>query len=261
MTDTIQFNNGAGYERYMGKWSQIAGESFLDWLAPAPRLRWLDVGCGNGAFTQLIVDRSAPSRVVGVDPSPGQLEYARTRFDPAVAEFHHGDAMALPLDDRTFDIAVMPLVIFFVPEPSRGVAEMTRVVRPGGRVTAYAWDMERGGFPYAVLQEEMRDLGYPVPQPPSLEASRSDVLQDLWTGAGLQEIGVIEITAQRTFDGFDDYWATILGAPSAGPTLKAMPAEALEQLQARLRARLPADADGRIAYSARANAIQGVTRR
>src|SRR5580693_6038272 len=114
MTDQIRFDDGAAYERYMGIWSQLAGETFLDWLAPQPGLRWLDVGCGNGAFTEMIVKRCAPSSVEGIDPSEAQLAYARTRATLRLAQFRTGDAMALPFADDTFDAAVMPLVIFFV---------------------------------------------------------------------------------------------------------------------------------------------------
>ena len=76
MTNQITFDDGAAYERYMGKWSQLAGETFLDWLAPKPGLRWLDVGCGNGAFTEMLVERCAPVSVEGIDPSEAQLAYA-----------------------------------------------------------------------------------------------------------------------------------------------------------------------------------------
>src|SRR5579862_2162864 len=178
-TDEIRFDDGAAYERYMGKWSQFVGETFLDWLAPKPGLRWLDVGCGNGAFTEMIVQWCAPSAVDGIDPSEAQLAYARSRPTCRVAQFRPGDAMALPFPDDTFDAAVMPLVIFFVQEPARGVAEMARVVRPGGAVTAYAWDMPGGGFPYDALWVEMRGLGAAVPLPPSPGASRIDAMQDL----------------------------------------------------------------------------------
>src|SRR5207244_6398203 len=108
-------------ERYMGKWSQLVGQTFLDWLAPRPRLRWLDVGCGNGAFTEMLAQQCAPVSAKGIDPSEEQLAYARTRPAACVAQFHRGDAMALPFPDGTFDAAVMPLVIFFVPDPARGV--------------------------------------------------------------------------------------------------------------------------------------------
>ena len=46
-------------KRLMGTWSRLVGDIFLNWLNPATGLRWIDVGCGNGAFTQLIVDRRA----------------------------------------------------------------------------------------------------------------------------------------------------------------------------------------------------------
>src|ERR1051325_509974 len=159
VTNQIRFADGAAYERYMGKWSQLAGEAFLDWLAPKSGLRWLDVGCGNGAFTEMLVERCAPASVHGLDPSEGQLAYARTRPAARVAQFRQGDAMALPFPGGAFGPGVMPLVIFFVPDPAAGVAEMARVVCPGGVVTAYAWDMEGGGFPYGTLKEEMRELG------------------------------------------------------------------------------------------------------
>lgn len=257
MTDQIRFDDGAAYERYMGKWSQLVGEEFLGWLAPEPGLRWLDVGCGNGAFTQMIVERCAPASVDGIDPSEGQLAYARARPSTRAARFRQGDAMAQPFPDDSFDAAVMPLVIFFVPEPARGVAEMARVVAPGGIVAAYGWDVLGGGFPYAALQDEVRALGYPVPAPPSPEASRIEVMRELWTAAGLTGIETREITVRRTFADFDDYWATILGGPSVGPSLAAMPPEDVARLRERMRASLPAAADGSITYSARANAAKG----
>ncbi|MFL6227831.1 MAG: class I SAM-dependent methyltransferase [Pyrinomonadaceae bacterium] len=146
VTNEIRFDDGAAYERYMGKWNQLAGETFLDWLAPKSGLHWLDVGCGNGAFTEMLVERCAPVSVQGIDPSEEQLAFARTRPAARVAQFRQGDAMVLPFPDDTFDAAVMPLVIFSVPDPPKGVAEMARVVCPGGSVTAYAWDMEGGWF-------------------------------------------------------------------------------------------------------------------
>ncbi len=256
-TDQIRFDNGAAYEQYMGKWSQLAGEVFLDWLAPHPGLRWLDVGCGNGAFTEMLVERCAPASVQGIDPSEEQLAYARTRPASRVAQFRQGDAMAQPFPDDTFDVAVMPLVIFFVPAPPQGVAEMARVVCPGGTVTAYAWDMLGGGFPYEALQFEMRELGLAVLVPPNPDASQVDAMRDLWTGAGLHVVETRKITVQRTFADFDDYWTTILAGPSVGPTLAAIASEQLALLKARMRARLPVDVTGRIIYNAWANAVKG----
>jgi SAM-dependent methyltransferase len=243
----------------MGVWSRLAGEVFLDWLAPAPGLRWLDVGCGNGAFTEMIADRCAPMSLAGVDPSEGQLAFARSRPALRSADFRAADAMALPYADDSFDAAVMPLVIFFLPDPAKGVAEMARVVRPGGIVTAYAWDMPGGGFPYYTLQAEMRELGFAAPKPPSPQASREDVLRDLWIGAGLTGVETRQIVVERTFADFDDYWTTILGGPSIRAGLAAVGTEQVARLQARMRELLPMDAGGRITYGAAANAVKGRT--
>jgi ubiquinone/menaquinone biosynthesis C-methylase UbiE len=125
----------------MGKWSQLVGETFLDWLAPKSGLRWLDVGCGNGAFTEMLVERCAPVSVQGIDPSEGQLAFARTRPASRVAQFRQGDAMAQPFPNDTFDAAVMPLVIFFVPDPARALPkwhEWSARVAPSQPPVGYA---------------------------------------------------------------------------------------------------------------------------
>jgi SAM-dependent methyltransferase len=205
----------------------------------------------------MLVERCAPAAVQGIDPSEEQLAFARTRPASRVAQFRQGDAMAQPFPDDSFDAAVMPLVIFFVPDPATGVAEMARVVRPGGMVTAYAWDFLGGGFPYAALQEEMRRMGAVPPLPPSPDASRIEALRELWTGAGLEAVETREIAVQRTFADFEDYWATILTGPSVGPKLAAMKSDEMTLLKSRMRARLAADGAGRITYGARANAVKG----
>src|SRR5436190_3866058 len=195
----IRFDDGAAYERYMGRWSQLAGAAFLEWLAPKSGWRWLDVGCGNGAFTETLVQHCAPRSVDGIDPSEAQIAFARARDTTRLAQFRLGDAMAQPFADDAFDAAIMPLVIFFVPDPKKGVDEMVRVVRPGGCVAAYAWDMLAGGFPYEPVLAEMRALSMEVPLPPSPDASRIDALRELWIGAGLEAVETREITVQRTF--------------------------------------------------------------
>jgi ubiquinone/menaquinone biosynthesis C-methylase UbiE len=253
----IRFDDGAAYEQMMGIWSRFAGGIFLDWVASPPGLRWIDVGCGNGAFTQLLIERCAPAEVQGVDPSEGQLAFARTRSTSAVAEFRRGDAMALPFPADRFDAAAMALVIVFVPDPARGVAEMARVVRPGGTVATYMWDMLGGGFPLDPVLIEMRAMGLAPPRPPRMDASRMEALRSLWTAAGLEAVETREIAVQRTFANFDDFWMTKLMFPSLGPFVAAMASSDVETLKSRVRAAMPADAQGRITYGARAHAIKG----
>ena len=254
---TIRFDNGAAYEEFMGKWSRLAGDAFLRWLDPERGWRWVDVGCGNGAFTQELVDRCAPLGVTGIDPSAEQVEYARQRLAAGAVNFDVGDAMALPYADDAFDAAVMALVIFFVPDPAKSVAEMARVVRPGGSVSSYAWDILGGGFPFAAVQEEMMALGPTPAWPPSLEASRIEAMRELWADAGLVQIETRVIAIERTFDDFDSFWKIAQTGPRLAASLAAMLADDRRTLSERVRARLAPDADGRITYGARANAIKG----
>ena len=152
---------------------------------------------------------------------------------------------------------MMALVIFFVPDPAKAVAEMERVVRPGGSVSDYAWDLLGGGFPNEPIQAELRAMGVSHLRPPSASASRMETLRELWSGAGIEAIEMREISVERTFKDFDDFWSTSALGSSIGPTLASMPAGNAELLKARVRARLPADATGHVTYGARANAIKG----
>ncbi len=244
----------------MGIWSALAGEIFLDWLALPKNLSWIDVGCGNGAFTEQIIKHNAPSVVEGIDPSEGQIAYATTRAATAMARFRMGDSMALPFADDSFDAAVMALVIFFVPDPAKGVAEMARVVRPAGTVAAYAWDMEGGGFPLRFILDELRVMGFSPARPPSSDASRRDAMQKLWTDAGFEGIETRRIEVTRTYTGFDDFWDSATGSASMGPTLAAMTPAQLANLKARVRSHLTEEAGGRVTMAACANAVKGRVR-
>ena len=253
----ICFDDGADYERMMGEWSWLAGEVFLDWLAPPSGLRWIDIGCGSGALTELLVERCNPVEVQGLDLSEGQLAFARDRLATRKTEFRIGNAMALPFPAYRFDAAVMALVMVFVPDPAKGIAEMVRVVNPGGTVATYVWDMLGGGVPLDPILLEMRAMGLTPPRPPQMNVSRMEALRDLWTTAGLVAVETREITVQRTFADFDDFWMIKMKAPTLGPTVGAMASGDVETLRSRVRARLPADTEGRITYSARAHAIKG----
>jgi SAM-dependent methyltransferase len=254
----IRFEDGASYETFMGVWSRLAGEQFLQWLAPPAGWRWADVGCGNGAFTELLFARCAPAEVCGIDPSPQQLAFARERLAHAPASFVEGDAMALPWPDASFDAATTALVIFFVLDPARCVAELARVVRPGGSVSTYAWDIVGGGFPLTMLQEEIATvLGKPPLWPPSAHAARIEVLQSLWAGAGLVDVDSTAFTVERTYRSFDEWWAIAQTGPRLAPFFASMSPGQHDELRERLRPRLAVGADGTVTTSARANAVRG----
>lgn len=249
----IRFDDGAAYERMMGVWSRIAGNVFLDWLQAGKGWTWADIGCGNGAFTELVIERCAPKRVFGIDPSSGQLAYARTRLAAMPVELTEGDAMALPYPDNSVDVAAMALVLFFVPDPKRGLAEMVRVTRAGGLVGAYVWDIGGGGFPADAIWKELATAGHPVPQPPSASISKMDALKALFASQlGSVETKVVEV--ERSFSDFEDYWGACTGSSSIKGAVDALSADQIAQLKDRVRDRLAAKS-GR--FTARAHAAKG----
>ena len=259
MPKSPTFNDGASYDLMMGPWSRSVGEAFLGWLPPPANAEWIDVGCGSGAFTALASERCAPRSIIGIDPSGAQLDFARSRNLPN-ARFVEGDALALPLQDRAGDVTVAALVVHFMPDADKGLAEMARVTRYGGLVGAYVWDLEHGGFPYDALMVEMAAAGHGAPPPPSPKAGEAAELSRLWMAAGLEIVGQREIAVTRTFADFDEYWRVATTSPRISAALSEMPADAIDAMKGRLRAAQPAQADGAIVLTARANAIWGRVR-
>src|SRR5262245_55980918 len=133
------FADGQAYDRAMGRLSRIAGERFLEWLSMPASLRWLDVGCGSGSFTELILQRGAPRTISAIDPSEDQIVFAKSKLSAQQIDYCNGDAMSLPYDHGEFDVAVMALVIQYIHDPGQAMSEIARVVRKGGTVAAYVW--------------------------------------------------------------------------------------------------------------------------
>ncbi len=252
------YEDGKAYDRMMGRWSAIAGEKFLDWLGLPNGLRWLDIGCGNGAFTQVIVGRCAPTAVMGIDPSDGQLTYARTRPALATVEFRRGDAEVLPLADGSFDVAVMALVLSLLTDPVKAAAEMTRVVRPGGWIATYMWDVPGGGLPTEPIYGVMRSLGLSPTMGPGAAASARDKMQAAWEKVGLKECETSVIHVPIIYSSFDDFWeANDVPVGPSGNALRALPSDIKERVKARLRRQLPTSPDCSVSYEAFANAVKG----
>jgi SAM-dependent methyltransferase len=254
---TALFADGEAYERVMGRWSRRVAGPFLDWVGTTPGLHWLDVGCGNGAFTEDIVARCAPLTVTGIDPSEPQLTYARTRGLTG-ATFRNGDAQALPFNDDAFDIAAMALVIVFLPDPARAVAEMARVVRSGGMIATYMWDVPGGGLPSAHIAAALKSMGIAPTLPPNPDASREPALQAIWRGAGLTSVETRPFRISIAYSDFEEYWTThSLAVGPSGQAIQRLDAAQKDNLKARLRALLSAEANGPISYEACANAVKG----
>jgi SAM-dependent methyltransferase len=255
------WERGSPYERYVGRWSRRVAPPFLTWLGVPAGRRWVDVGCGTGALCAAILDRCAPASVTGVEPSAGFLESAKANL-VGRATFHRGSATAIPLPDASADAVVSGLVLNFVPETHAAITEMMRVTRGGGTIGAYVWD-------YAGAMQLMRlfwDAAVELdPGAAALDEGRRfplcrpEPLRELFAGAGLGGAEVTAIDVPTPFADFDDYWQPFLGGQGPAPAYAMSLEEAARaRLRDRIRERMPVNADGSIALTARAWAVRGI---
>ena len=253
----VTFDNAQAYENFMGRWSRAVGEKFLVWLDPPKNARWLDLGCGTGAFTGLILKTCSPAKVTGVDPSPQQVEHAKVHFQQA--EFRVGDSMALPFDDNEFDMVASALVLHFIPDRHKAFAEMVRVAKPGGIVAGYTWERSETvvSAPYWSLKRGITEVGAQPALSPLVPEAMPDGVRATAQAAGLVDIDTKVIEASQTFRDFEDYWATQASTfHPIGKLVAAMGDNDRERLRGIMRKILPAKADGTISYSARATAFK-----
>jgi SAM-dependent methyltransferase len=253
---------GDRYDAFMGRWSRLIAPQFLDWLGAGEGIDWLDVGCGTGALSAAILAQRQPRSVVALDQSDGFVAAAKAMLpDPRIA-FRTGNAMALDLDSASRDIAVSGLVLNFVPDRTKALAEMMRVARPGGTVAFYVWDYPGGGMELlrtfwsaataldpaaADLTEGMR---FPFCTPDGLTALAKD--------AGLADVEWAPIAVLTVFRDFDDYWLPFtLGTGPAPGYCASLTPDARERLRQTLSDSLPRAADGSIALTAKAWAVKG----
>ena len=256
-----RWDQGDPYENYVGRWSRKIAPHFLTWLNVPVGQRWLDIGCGTGALCRAIAEKSSPSSLIGVEPSPKYLELAHENLQ-GLASFHLGSATSLPLPDGSIDSVVSALVLNFVPDPVVALSEMARVAVNGATIAAYVWDyaqkMEIIRFfwdsaislePEATKLDE--GLRFPLCQP--------EALLEIFTGAGLHEVEVTSIEVEAQFIDFNDFWNPFLGGQGPAPSyLLSLPEKSRVQLRDRIKEHLPISEDGSILLSARAWAVRGL---
>ncbi|MDC0770509.1 class I SAM-dependent methyltransferase [Streptomyces sp. HD] len=258
-----RWTSGAAYERYMGRWSRIVAREFLAWLDRADGLRWLDVGCGTGALSSAVTERCGPRGVVGCDRSEEFVSAAAARAPaPDSPRFVVADALALPVRDGAFDVAVSALTLNFLPEPALAVRELSRAVRPGGLVAAYVWDYGAG---MGLLRHFWAAATATDPAAAALDEGhrfprcRPEPLHSLWTDAGLTAVSTTPIDVPTHFTDFADLWAPFLSGqgPAPGYVASLTPPDR-DRLRDTLRTRVPTAPDGSIRLTARAWGVRGI---
>lgn len=243
----------------MGRWSRAIGSNFLAWVDAPTNVRWLEVGCGTGAFSELVLERTAPASFTGIDPSPQQIEHATNRMRARQAAFRIADATDLPFQADEFDVVVSALVIHFVPDRPKAFREMLRVTRRGGIVAGYTWRRSAAvnDAPYGPLARGVVEIAGDVALSPTVPEAMPEGMHAALTAAGYDDIETTVIEASQTFRDFEDYWKTqteTFPHPVARSAAALSPADR-ERLRDALRTALVAP-DGTVTYASRVTAFK-----
>jgi SAM-dependent methyltransferase len=241
----------SAYDRFMGRFSRPLAAEFLAWTGAGDATPALDVGCGAGALTVRLVESLGPDQVVGVDPSEPLVADLSERL-PGV-ELGIATAERLPFEDDHFGAAYAQLVVHFMTDPVAGLAEMGRVVRPGGVVAACVWDFA-GGSPIGPFWDAARAVDPDAPTETRRPGTAHGELVRFAVAAGLCDVmdGAVEVTVP--VPSFEEWWEPFtLGVGPSGEYVAGLSPDARESLRESCRDRLP---DGAFEVTARAWAVR-----
>ena len=256
------FSNASSYEKYMGRWSAKLAPLFAKFAGIRDGDRVLDVGCGTGALVQAVANLTRRSELVGIDPTPGFITYARQRFTDPRITFDQGSAFELPYPESSFDHSLSMLVFHLIAAPDKALREMRRVTKAGGTVAACTWDGSGAMELSSIFWTEAIKLD------PAAEAHAERTrscnlegqLSELWKTTGLSDVQETAIDMRMDFTSFDDYWLPYLeGVGPTGVYVAGLSHDARHALRERLRNRvLSGQSDGAFSLAARAWAVRGL---
>ena len=221
------------YDGFMGRYYTMPlAPVFADAAKIPTGGRVLDVGCGTGALTRVLIDRFGPDQVAGVDPSVSFVAAAAERFP--WTDIRHGAAEALPFDDDTFDATLAQLVVHFMTDAAAGVREMIRVTRPGGIVAACVWDFAGHRAPHSVFFDVLTSVADGIDDQSGRVGVQGGDLPTLLRDAGCVDVTETEVTVTAGYSGFDEWWSSYrLGVAPAGRQLAALSESDRERVRTR----------------------------
>jgi ubiquinone/menaquinone biosynthesis C-methylase UbiE len=255
------WSSGNAYERFMGRWSFQVAQIFLKWLAVPHEMTWLDVGCGTGTLTKLILETQKPVKIISIDSSKEFISYAKKILNNPSVQFKVCMAESLDTEPGSIDVVVSGLVLNFIPQPEVAIHEMIRVSKPGGKIGIFLWDYSEGMqmlryFWDAAVELDGKakefDEGIRFP------LCRKGELKELFLKAGLKDVEEIPIEIYTYFKDFNDYWTPFLGNVGPAPAYAmSLDSQNRKRLETKVRNSLPVNKDGSISIMARVWAVKG----
>src|SRR5688500_2959932 len=242
------------YDQFMGRYSRLLAPQMADLGGVQRGQRALDVGCGPGSLTAELVGRLGPEAVSAVDPSESFVAAASSR-NPGVNVLR-ATAEELPFPDEAFDVVLAQLVVHFMADPVGGLAEMSRVTRPGGVVAACVWDHAGGQGPLGLFWEAARALDRGVADESQMAGAREGHLGELFEAAGLRDIQETSLSADLEHATFEEWWGPFTrGVGPAGVYVAGLDADRQTALREECRGLMPT---APFTISARAWAARGL---
>lgn len=184
---------------YRALWAPVLeplGQKVLRSMPLEGTQRVLDLGCGVGSLLPHMRDAAPGALVVGLDRTEGMVGLAPDEFARLV-----GDAAGLPFRDGAFDAVTMAFMLFHLPEPSAGLAEVRRVLRPGGTLGVLTWGGENTSRAFLEWDAELEAHGAPSSGPKLAWHERVDTLPKvtrLLRRAGFRDVvSRIELLVER----------------------------------------------------------------
>ena len=263
MTSKFVSSGADNYDAYMGRWSRKLAPLFLDFAGLGDGERVIEIGCGTGSLTFALAGRANFKSVEAIDYEQQFVDAASERNTDPRIHIAKGDACNLQFADAAFDRALSMLVLHFVSDAERAIAEMRRVVRPGGIAAATVWDNFGGQTAnrmfwdtIAAVEPSASDRrGMSLIRP----MTRPSELKDAFVRTGF--VGVTEdvLMVRMDFANFDDYWVpTQTGQGTIASLLKSLPAATHKRLEDALRAAyLCGQPDGPRSFVSLAWAVRG----
>ena len=257
------FADAEAYQQFMGRWSSRLAPLLVDFADFPDEGQILDVGSGTGVLAFSIAKLKTHCHVLGIDPSKEYVDYANGKNSyPDRVKFQIGDAQSLQMPDAAFDHALSLLVFNFIPDAAKALREVSRVTKPGGRITAAVWDYGEG---MGMLRTFWDAAAAVDPAAGKLDEmhmrlSHSGELGELWEQCGLLQIAERTLEINMLFDSFADYWEPFVhGQGPAGAYVRNASAERREALRKELKHQLALKAeDEPFTLAARAWAVRGV---